>query len=296
MKPTAKGKKGKYLYRLFLRDDASELSIPVISCKKITITLIITAFIILAGIVLAAEEFPDYKGFVNDYADLIPQAQENSITALLTELEQKTSAEVAVVTLKNIGDNEIRDYAIRLTEAWKIGKKDKDNGILILLAMDSAQGRRITVEVGYGLEGILPDGKVGRILDSYVIPYLTKGQFGDGLYAASAVFASEIAKDTNVTLSGMPEVTPVRGTRSSYPRSGMPGIIKLIGIILFFLIFLGGGGRGLLPLLLIGSMMGGGRRSYGGFGGGFGGGGFGGGGFSGFGGGGFGGGGASRGF
>ena len=257
--------------------------------KHIIVSLIIATVIGFGGIALAAEEFPDYRGFVNDFADLIPQDNERLITALLTELEQKTSAEVAVVTLKTIEDNDVRDYAIRLTEVWKIGKKEKDNGILILLAMDSAQGRRITVEVGYGLEGILPDGKVGRILDSYVIPLLRQGRFGDGLYAAAAVIAGEIANDAGVTLSGMPRVRPVRG-RGTSPRSGFPSIIKIIGAILFFLILFSGGGRWLLPMLFLGSMMGG-RGSYGGFGGGFGGGGFGG-----FGGGGFGGGGMSRGF
>ena len=163
--------------------------------------------------------------------------------------------------------------------------------------MDSAQGRRITIEVGYGLEGILPDSKVGRLLDQYVIPLLKQGRYGDGLYATAVVIASEIAKDADISLTGMPQMSPQRRTGTTYSRRNPGSLIKLIGIILFFLIFLGGGGRGLLPLLLLGGLMSGGRRSsYGGFGGGFGGGGFGGGGFSGFGGGGFGGGGASRGF
>ena len=266
--------------------------------KKNTIILFVFLIFRMSCITSFAQQFPAFRGHVNDFADLIPQDIENSLTALLTELEQKTTAEIAVVTMKTIGDYDIRDYAIRLTEAWKIGKKGKDNGLLILLAMDSAQGRRIDVETGYGLEGILPDGKVGRILDDYAISLLKAGRYGEGLYYAAAVFSDVIAKDAGVKLTDMPKITyKGRGTTNVRSRGGFGAIVKLIIFIVFIIIILSGRGGRLLPLLLLGSMMGGGRSSYGGFGGGFGGsGGLGGGGFGGFGGGGFGGGGASRGF
>ena len=232
--------------------------------------------------VWGAEEFPRPTGAVNDFAGLIPQTDRQKMEILATEVLQKTGTAVVVATLPTVGDSDVATYANELYENWGIGKKGEDKGVLILLAMEE---RRIRIETGYGVEGILPDGLVGEILDRYAVPFLKKGEYGKGLYNAFAAVSVVVAKDANVDLTG--EVRVYGASRRRASRIGFFPIIFFI-IILFSLFRRRRGAGMILPLLLLGSM--GGR---GGFGGGFGG--FS-GGFGGFGGGLSGGGGAGRGF
>jgi len=199
---------------------------------------------------------------------------------LTKEVLQKTGTSLVVVTMETIGDADVPTYVNQLYQTWGIGKKGEDKGVLIFLALKE---RRIRIETGYGVEGILPDGRVGEILDTYVVPFLKEGQYGKGLYNALAAVSDVIAKDANVELTG--ELKVYRPPRRRVRRIGL---FPLFIIIFILFSFLRRGRRGILPLLILSSM--GGR---GGFGGGFGG--FG-GGFGGFGGGMSGGGGAGRGF
>jgi uncharacterized protein len=223
--------------------------------------------------------FPKYRGYVNDFAQVISPYYEEKMGALASEVKQKTGAEMAVVTVEDMGGWGIDEYAARLYEDWGIGEKDKDNGVLLLLAVAE---RKTRIEVGYGLEGILPDGLAGEILDEYVLPDFRQGDYGLGLYKGLVAVAQIVANDKGTTLSGS-DSTP--SPRRSSRRSGGS---SLFFIILFIFLMIVTKGR-ILPWLLMGMLMGGGR------GGGFSGGGFG-GGFGGFGGGMSGGGGASRGF
>jgi uncharacterized protein len=183
----------------------------------------------------------------------------------------------------------IEEYSIALAEKWQVGERDEDNGVIILLA---AQERRIRIEVGYGLEGALPDGLTGQIMDTSMVPLFREDRYGEGFLSAVNGVAGIIAEEYNVTLS---EVDMRESRRYDNSRGSSGELLKFL-FILFIL--LSGGGRLFWPLLFMRGFSG--RRYHrGGFGaGGFGSGGFGsgGGGFSGFGGGGFGGGGASRGF
>ena len=231
------------------------------------------------------QDFPQAAGYVNDFAGVIDSESEASLLTLCEELQRKTGAELAVVTVATVGDMDYTEYSTRLFEKWKIGEKDKNNGVLLFLTVAE---RRVRVEVGYGLEGALPDITAGRILDQYVVDDLRRGNVGQGFLKGARAIAGKIAEEYGVELDGAP---PPR-IRSSRQKQG-GGIGKLLMMLIIFLIF--ARPRWLLPFL----MMGGGKRRGGwggGFGGGFGGGGFGGGGFGGFGGGGSGGGGAGRGF
>ena len=116
---------------------------------------------------VAAQNFPEYQGFVNDYAGLLSPAVKAKLEAQLTQLEKDTTAEVAVITIKSLEGDSIEDYASRLFEKWGIGKKGVDNGVLFLVALDDHMMR---IEVGYGLEPIITDGRAGRIRDNDVIP------------------------------------------------------------------------------------------------------------------------------
>jgi uncharacterized protein len=226
-------------------------------------------------------QFPQYVDWINDFAGVMSEESKTNLSVLAQEIEQKTEAELAVVTVDSMQGLSVEDYAARLFSAWGIGKKEKDEGILLLLAMKE---RKVRIEVGYGLEGILPDGLCGEILDKYTWPALRNGNYGEGLYLGAVAVAGVIAKDKGVQITGA--VEPNFGRSQGKNRFSFG---EWFIIILFILLVIATKGR-IIPWLLLG-MMSGGRGS----GGGFGGGGFG-GGFGGFGGGSSGGGGASRGF
>jgi uncharacterized protein len=243
--------------------------------------LLFAILLLLPGSLPAADTFPEARGYVSDFAEIIPAADEARLTAIITQLRQKTTAEIAVVTMPDIGGQSEEIYANELFQAWGIGARDKDNGILLFLTLAE---RRFRIETGYGLEGILPDGRLGQIADEKIIPFFRQGRYGDGFTAGTVAIAQIIAQDAGVqlTLNGQPPTPPAGAQRS-------PRIPVFLIILLIFIIF--GGRAGLVSWLLMGGL----PRGGGGFGGGFGGGGFG-GGFGGFGGGMSGGGGVSRGF
>lgn len=248
-------------------------------------TLTAAFAVLLLSAVAAGQNYPKPTGWINDFAGVIPSSTETEMEVLADEVKSQTGAEIAVVTMRSLGGADIESFAADLFRAWGIGEKGKDNGALILLAV---QDRRVRIEVGYGLEPILPDGRTGAIMDDYVLPGLRSGDYGAGLSKGLAAVASVIARERGVTLkgAGRPPVRRQPVSRSSRKGSG------LIPILVFIFLMIVTRGR-ILPWLLLSGMLGGGGHRGGG---GFGGGGSFGGGFGGFGGGMSGGGGASRGF
>jgi uncharacterized protein len=234
----------------------------------------------LGGPSWGQEDFPDPLGYVSDFAGIIPDQDEARMTSVISELREKTTAEIAVVTMPDIGGQSEEIYANELFRAWGVGVKGKDNGILLFLTV---QERRFRIETGYGLEGILPDGLLGQIADERIIPSLREGQYGQGLLSGTVAVAQIIAADAGIELSSVTDLPPPPTTAT---RGNKPFRIPFFVIILL-IFFIFGGRMGLLPLLFLGGL----PRGRGGFGGG----GFG-GGFGGFGGGLSGGGGVSRGF
>ena len=120
------------------------------------------------------------RNHVSNPDSIISKQYVDSINYVLNALEDSTGIEVAVVTVKNIGDNEVRDFATELFNKWGLGKKTKDNGLLILLVTDAEQ-RAIVFETGYGIEGVLPDALCSRIQKQYMLNYLKDGRYGKGL-------------------------------------------------------------------------------------------------------------------
>jgi len=246
----------------------------------------VTAFASLAG---GDERFPDPVGYVNDFANVLSSHDRAVIDAYLQRLEDLSGIQGAVVTLPTLGDLTVEDAATHLYEQWGIGKKGKDLGFLLL---DGVAERKIRVEVGYGLEGVLPDGKVGAIIDETAIPYLKENRRAEAYMAALQeiipIALEEVRLDPAAADSLMREM-PRAQRRSHAPAPPItlffPGLFILL-MILASLRRRGGGFGGIGPFF---------PGGFGGFGG-FGGGGTGGGGFWGFGGGMSGGGGASRGY
>jgi len=240
----------------------------------------------------AEDPYPSPQGLINDFADVIPPAYEQRMNALAQEVLEKAEAALTVVTLQDIGGANIDEYTNKLYEHWGVGKKGEDRGAMILVALKE---RKIRLEIGYGLEGIIPDGLAGQIRDQAIVPYLKKGEFGPGLFNGLSALSGIIAKDRGIKLAGKPDTPDVRQTGSSRRSRTIYGILPFLFLLFIFLFLFRSGRMGMgtfFLLMLLGGGRGGfgGRGSMGGHGSGFGG--FG-GGFGGFGGGMSGGGGAS---
>jgi len=252
--------------------------------KRCWAPLLIAAFFLFSVPAPAAgEAFPQPAGAVNDFAGVIPSQYRDQMENLAREVLAKTGTAVVAATVETIGDNDPADYANRLYQAWGIGKKGEDKGVLIFLALKE---RKVRIETGYGVEGIIPDGLAGEILDRHALPYFREGDYGRGFAETMAAVSSVVAKDAGVTLTG---VRPPAGRKAGIQKK--PGIFQLLLLLAAVSLLLGTRrGRAMLPWILLLMMSGSGRRGGSGFGS------FGGGGFGGFGGGMSGGGGAGRGF
>jgi uncharacterized protein len=130
-------------------------------------------------------------GNVNDFAGVLSQTEKDAIEARCRQLSEKTGAQLAVVTLKSLEGGSLEDFTIKLATRWTIGQKGQNNGILLLVAM---QEHRSRIEVGYGLEPIIPDVLAGRIVDEQLRPQFRAGQYGAGLLAAVNAIAELVEK------------------------------------------------------------------------------------------------------
>lgn len=241
----------------------------------------------------SVDSLPRPADYVSDFAHVLSADTIAQLDSICAQLDHSAAnSQIAVVTVRNLNGDDAADYANQLEDKWKMGKKGSDKGVLILLAVDDHKYR---IDVGYGLEGILNDAKVGDI-GRAMVPYLRAQDYDSAVTLAVGRLAQVIAADANVTLENQPASAPAPERQST--GGGLP-----IAVIIFILIFMFAGGSSIFRMLLgyglLSSILrGDSNRKWGGGGfggGGWGGGGFGGGsggGFGGFGGGGFGGGGA----
>ena len=247
--------------------------------KKIVLISIILVF---AVNILSSLDVPKLKGRINDNAGIINSGDERKLEALLRDVEAKTSSQVALLTISSLQGENLEDYSMRVAQAWQLGQKEFDNGVLLLVAFNE---KKIRIEVGYGLESIITDAKSGFIIRNYIVPGFKKGDFAGGITNGLLAISGLVTKEFEITDEQLAKY-------SQQQRAGKRKQIPFGLIVFLFMFVFGGLGRrrgGLFTALFLGSMLGGGRsRGGSGFGGGFGG-------FSG-GGGGFGGGGASGGW
>jgi uncharacterized protein len=243
-----------------------------------------------ASVALAQKvnDLPQPTDYVSDNAHVLSAEAIARIDRICGQLDHsQANAQIAVVTVQTLDGTDAADYANQLEDKWKMGRKGSDRGVLILLAIGDHQRR---IDVGYGLEGILPDGKLGDI-GREMVSDLRANDYDGAVTLAVDEVAQVIAADAKVTLDEEPAPVPVRDPVRHSAALGK--VILLLILLVFF------GGFNLLRFLFAfglfgggwgrGPFIGGGGFGSGGFGGGGGGGG---GGFGGFGGGGFGGGGA----
>ncbi len=210
--------------------------------------------------------------YVNDFAHVLDPTTIAQLDNICQQLDQKAHAQIAVVTVNSLDGSDIESYAVALYKQWGIGSKATDHGVLILLAV---QDRKYRIEVGYGLEPILPDGMVGGI-GREAVPLLQQNDYNGAVSLMTSRVADVIAQDAGIELTGarpqLPEQPRVQpGRQLSGKQLLILGVILLIvlltplrKVLFYFLLFGGGGGGGGYG----GGGFGGGGGGFGGFGGG----------------------------
>jgi len=254
----------------------------------------------LPGASLAAEiKFPTLTGRVVDDAQLLTPQQELALTRKLATLEQQTGDQLVVVTLPSLQDQEIEDFGYQLGRHWGIGQKENDGGALLIVAPNE---RKVRIEVGYGLEGVLTDAYSSLIIRNDILPAFRQGDYAAGIIAGTDSIIAQLTADP-AEAQARAEEAKSAATESTKPVLPAVIILLVFAFIFFSMVGAAAGGRkrrggrgdGLTPILIWAASEALKDRDRGGGGGWGGGGGFGGGGFGG-GGGGFGGGGASGGW
>jgi uncharacterized protein len=179
--------------------------------------------------------FPDYVGHINDFANIVDTQTEQKLETILTNFEKLTGAQIAVVTIQSLNDRPIEEYANDLYRAWGIGAKtgeQKDKGALLLVAL---QDRKTRLEVGYGLEGDLPDGLAGEIIRR-MRPFLQQQQYSQGVNVGVRTLVDTLAEKWNVNITGIED----RAYAYRSPAGGSSGVspLALFGLLLLFVIFI----------------------------------------------------------
>ena len=142
--------------------------------------------------------FPRPDGYVNDFASILDEAAETYLESYLTTLERDTSAEVIVATVTSLDGMTIEEYANRLFADWGIGKRQKDNGVLLLVAPND---REVRIEVGYGLEGTIPDGLAGDIIRAQIMPQFKANNFPRGVGSGLDRIARIVRQDPSASVT-----------------------------------------------------------------------------------------------
>ncbi len=225
------------------------------------------------GLAQAAIPAPPPELYVLDQAGVMSSDTKSAIINTSQELARQTKAQVAVVTLSSLEGQTIEEVGLQIGRQWQLGDAQLNNGVLILVVPSARQSR---IEVGYGLEGALPDGKTGRIQDDYMLPYFRTDDYDQGLLNGYKAVVAEVAREYGVTLNVSPPQFP-EADSSNQSAPWWVTVLWIVGLISLLWIdqrFF----NGFILGFILGTMFRGGGRGGGGFGGGgFGGGGFGGG-------------------
>ncbi|MDO5755630.1 MAG: TPM domain-containing protein [Tissierellia bacterium] len=213
--------------------------------KNRLFSLLLAIFLLgFAGTSKAQPEIPPAPtNYYYDELGVLSDSTKSLLRETNKELEQKTGSQVMIATIGDLEGYPVFDYSVDLFNQWKLGDEKKDNGILILLAEDHYSGEKnsyIEIRVGYGLEGALNDGKVGRIIDQFMMPEFQNGQLDRGLVKGFKAIVGEIAKEYNVEITG-----DFEEYSDALAEQGGPSIITiLIVLILIYYLTKGNGPRG----------------------------------------------------
>jgi uncharacterized protein len=217
--------------------------------------LVLFSFFLFSGNAFAEDvQIPTPVGdiYVQDFAHLLNETERAELNHLGRSIEDQTTAQIAVLTVETIGDRTIEEFAIEAFRQYGIGNKKENNGVLLVLAMKE---HKVRIEVGYGLEGRIPDGKAGRILDDYAIPNLKNQQPNKAVVDTYKVLANEVLMEYGQ--EGQQPTKPSTQDEGS-PLSGIPKwVLIIVVVVVVFLDFKFFGGT--LTYLLISILSRGGR-------------------------------------
>jgi uncharacterized protein len=254
--------------------------------RRTTWGVLFLALLLAPTLALAQPKFPPLTGRVVDNANLLSPATEQKLTGELAALEQKTGRQLVVATLPDLQGYEIEDYGYQLLRAWGIGRKEQDDGVILIVAPTE---RKVRIEVGYGLEPVLTDALSSVIIQRAILPKFRAGDFEAGVVAGTEELVRQLGLPADEARAAVAQAEAQQAARRSQGASdGIPWPMIVTILLIFWVLsgvlrafgarrrFGGGGGMWwLLPLILSSS----GRRDGGGWSGG--GGSWGGGGFSG---------------
>lgn len=208
-------------------DSESFPSLAFLRRRGSILLLALTLFVMLLGPALADPTFPKLTGRVVDGAGMLSEADKQFITEKLRQLEEKSTDQLVVVTLPSLQGYAIEEFGVRLGRHWQIGQKDKNNGVLLIVA---PKDRKVRIEVGYGLEGTLTDTLAGNIVHNRILPLFRKGKMPDGIKTG--------VDDIIATLTGDAAAVAERakGRKRSASRGLDPGTLLLFGFwgLMFF--------------------------------------------------------------
>jgi uncharacterized protein len=245
--------------------------------RRVVFTVVAWICLTCAGVAQTLT-FPALTGRVVDEAGLLSAADSAALTGSLADLEAKTTDQLVVVTLKSLQGTTIEDYGYQLGRRWKIGQKDKDSGVLLIVAPSERKAR---IEVGYGLEGTLTDAATRLIIENAILPRFRTGDFSGGIKSGAAAIIQMLGGDAARPQTG-PERASTRGNRGEANAAVWPGIVLgLVGVGLLILCAVTRGGgicQAIMQMLLVIALSGRGgssrqKSNFSGGGGSFGGGG-----------------------
>ena len=216
-----------------------------------TLSSLFVILVLTLDVAVAQPGLPSPTGRVNDFADVLDPSVELELDRLLDDLETRTSSEVAVAVVRSLDGMSVEEYANRLFRAWGIGQARQDNVVLVLVAPNE---REIRIEVGYGLEGILPDGLAGEIIRDQFLPRFRENDYAGGVRAGVRRVVEIVERQQVLT----PEEL-ARFNESSQNQPSMWFVIPFLGLFVtigFFMIGVGVRTKTGFPLLF-GGMFGG---------------------------------------
>jgi len=234
--------------------------------RRVALAAIIFGALCVAAVCQPVKSLPKPTDYVSDFAHVMSPAVIQKLDGLCSQVDREANAQIAVVTVDTIGDEQILEYSVDLYQSWGIGKKGikegSDRGVLILVAV---KDRKRSIRTGYGLEGILPDATVS-VIGGQMVPYLRNNDFDGAMMLAVGQISQIIAKDAGVTLAPLTQPQRQMGRKQVHLTLGQ---LVLLGLLFLFVIFFLArfGGSGLIGFIL-GMFMGGGFGGGGGGGGG----------------------------
>ncbi len=196
--------------------------------KKIFVFLLLLLQLVIASVAGAAPNIPSKPSgtnyYVLDQANVISAADEQRIYNFAKAIENKTTAQIAVLTVKSLEGYPIDEYALAVLRKWGVGQREQSNGVLILVAPNE---RRSRIEVGYGLEAVLTDGRTGQIQDTYMLPFFRNGNYSTGIMVGTAAVASSIDHGGPIGVQ-VQEQTPAERPEGDYSK--LDALNKEMGI------------------------------------------------------------------